>query len=142
MKEKLKHIAQQTDLGKYFEILEVVEEKKDKYCIFAESYDGITLDDCEKIMRFIQKNLKDSENIELTVSSPGLDRPLKYPIQIIRHKGEKVEVTTNTGTKLKGKIVDYKENKILLEIKKGNVNEIKEFYFNELLKIKLIIDLT
>lgn len=140
MNEKLKNIAQFADIGKYFEVLEVIKEKDDKYCIIVESYDGISLNDCIKISQFISKNLTESENFEITVSSPGLDRPLKYPIQIKRHKGKKAEIIDKNDEKFRGTIIDYENGKILFEvINKKKLSEIKEFDFNEIKTVKLIL---
>jgi ribosome maturation factor RimP len=47
-----------------------------KITILADKKEGITIDECVSISRFIEKNLnRDEEDYELQVSSPGLDSP-------------------------------------------------------------------
>ena len=53
--------------------------------VFADTEDGITLGQCEKINRLIQDDLDMDESFtryyRLDVSSPGLDRPLVHDFQ-------------------------------------------------------------
>ena len=47
-----------------------------KIIVLADKLDGITIDECVSIHRFIESKLdRDIEDYELEVSSPGLDLP-------------------------------------------------------------------
>lgn len=51
--------------------------------VFIDKKGGVTLDDCEAVSRVIEPLIDEADPIEqtyyLSVSSPGLDRPLKTP---------------------------------------------------------------
>jgi len=112
-------------LNKDFEIIEIVEEKKGCYSIYIESLQGITIDDCAAVSRFIFAQLPEDTNIELTVSSAGIDKPLRAPIQFIKNKGKKVEVKTTDGRKLIGILNGYESDHICL-VQEGKRKEQKE----------------
>lgn len=66
--------------------------------IFIDREPGVTLDDCEKVSRYIGHalDLEDpiSHRYTLEVSSPGLDRPLKRREDFLRSIGKKVKLKT------------------------------------------------
>lgn len=64
--------------------------------VYIDSEKGVTVDDCSKISREINQ-LFDKEdligsNYRLDVSSPGVDRPLKFLAQYLKHINRKFEV--------------------------------------------------
>lgn len=67
--------------------------------IYIEKQGGVTIDDCERTSREIEAVLDVEDPIPgpyvLEVSSPGLDRPLKKPIDFKRFAGKKIRVITN-----------------------------------------------
>lgn len=97
--------------------------------VYIDSDEGVHIDDCAQISRFIEKNLDGSgivpENYILEVSSPGMDNPLKVPRQYNRRIGRILEVlkndgvlleaqltaVTDTGIKLKEVVVEKKKKK-------------------------------
>ena len=47
--------------------------------VYLDNSTRITIDECSKVNKFIDEHLdRDIEDFELTVSSPGLDEPLKH----------------------------------------------------------------
>ncbi len=65
--------------------------------LFIDSPNGITLSDCERVSRALDKPLDDinptnDEPYCLNVSSLGLDRPLTTEYQFNKYKGQDVEV--------------------------------------------------
>ncbi|MGQ9847950.1 MAG: ribosome maturation factor RimP [Bacteroidales bacterium] len=120
MKEKLIKIALGAPLKKTFEIIEVVESKDNSYTIYIESLDGISIDDCATMSRYIFEQLPQETNIELTVSSAGIDKPLRAPIQFLKNIGRKVEVKTNDGKKHTGTLVKYTKENITLHVESKN----------------------
>ena len=57
------------------------------------------------------------ESYTLNVSSPGVDRPLKFYRQYVKNKGRTLEVTTTEGDKFKGELISVTEEGILLTAK-------------------------
>lgn len=65
--------------------------------LFIDSKDGITLNDCERVSRALDKPLDEinptnDEPYCLNVSSLGLDRPLTTEYQFNKYRGKEVEV--------------------------------------------------
>lgn len=77
--------------------IEYVKEGAEYFLRFTiDSPDGITIDDCEKVHRTIDPLLDELDPIEgtynLQVSSPGLERDVKYDRHYVALIGEKLEV--------------------------------------------------
>lgn len=99
----------------------------------VEGKEAITLDDCEKISRAIEPVLDEADPIEqpyyLTVSSIGLDRPLKLPKDFDRNIGEVIDIKLYTAPKdkalggkknLTGKLLSHDETSFTFETEKGS----------------------
>lgn len=130
MKEKLLKIASEAPLKKTFEIIEIVESKDNSYTIYIESLEGILIDDCATMSKYIFEQLTEEINIELTVSSAGIDKPLRAPIQFLKNIGRKVEVKTNNGKKHIGTLVKYTSENITLHMEDKN-KTIKELILEQ-----------
>ncbi len=67
-----------------------------RLCVFIESNDGITVDDCASVSDQIQAILDVERalpsNLTIEVSSPGLDRVLFKPEQFEAYVGEVIDV--------------------------------------------------
>lgn len=84
-----------------FELVDVeyVKEGPNWYLrIFIDHPEGIDLDDCEFVSRKVEALLDEEDFIKesyiLEVSSPGIERPLKYEKDFIRFAGEQIMVNT------------------------------------------------
>lgn len=74
-----------------------------KITILADRKEGITIDECVAMSRFIEKNLnRDDEDYELQVSSPGLDMPFLVKQQYYKNEGRRIEVVDSAGKKYSG----------------------------------------
>ncbi|MFQ5780639.1 MAG: ribosome maturation factor RimP [Nitrospiria bacterium] len=101
--------------------------------IFIDKKGGITLDDCEKVSRYLGKALDVEDLIPyrytLEVSSPGLNRPLKKREDFIRFAGKKVKIKTLTpiGNQkvFVGRLADFSEDKLLLALDHGREQQIR-----------------
>ncbi len=62
--------------------------------IFMDKPGGITIDDCTKVTRHLQRvfAVEGIEYDRLEISSPGLDRPLRKPADFVRFIGSRVDV--------------------------------------------------
>ena len=109
-----------------------------KISVFIDSDGPLTLDDCRKLNRHLSEKLDEVEETPdayfLEVSSPGTDRPLKFPRQYKKHIGRELMVKLKAGSELTGKLISADENGIALmlkDAKKGykQVSEPKELPF-------------
>lgn len=64
--------------------------------LFIDKDGGVTIDDCEQVSRAVDPLLDEADPIEqayyLSVSSLGLDRPLKKDADFARNVGKRIEV--------------------------------------------------
>ena len=103
-------------MGFYIWDVEFVKEGADKYLrITLDNEEGININDCEAFHRAIDPILDEvdpiSESYVLEVSSPGIERELKYPEHIDACEGWDVEVklyAPKNGSKhYRGVLVGY-----------------------------------
>ena len=86
--------------------------------VLLDKPEGITIDECVVISRMIEDGLnRDEEDYELQVSSPGLSMPFKVIEQYYKNRGNKIEVITQDGLKMKGILNKVTDKGIELGIK-------------------------
>jgi len=98
--------------------------------VFIDKPGGIEIEDCQSVSEQLADRLDKldplKESYILEVSSPGLDRPLKYEKDFVRHIGEQVEVHTFApidGQKMiVGTLLGAGDGDIKLEIKGATVS--------------------
>ena len=134
------------EMNVYIWDVEFVKEGADKYLrITLDNEEGININDCEAFHRAIDPLLDEadpiSESYILEVSSPGIERELKYPEHIDACEGWDVEVklyAPKNGSKLfRGVLVGYdEEGNIVIE----NEEEQIPFKPEEVAKISTYFD--
>lgn len=85
--------------------------------VFVDADGGIKISQLKQINRELEGLLdREQEDFALTVSSPGLDRPLKVHRQYVNNVGRWLQVKSTTGNKVTGKLIAVDDQKITLEI--------------------------
>ena len=111
--------------------------------IFIDGENYISADDCSKVSREINDRLSSTiqpeDNYRLDVSSPGVDKPLKFIQQFPKHLNKKFDVSYKKGTetkKITGKLTEVKG-----EVLRFLLNNDEELMldFKDILKAKVII---
>ncbi len=95
--------------------------------IFVDADAGVTSDLCSTISRDVAE-VFDARDIvkgsyQLVVSSPGIDRPLKFPWQYKKHIGRKLVLKVRSESGLQeqiGKLLSVEDEAAWLEVGKGN----------------------
>ena len=94
--------------------------------IFVDAEAGVTSDLCSTISRDIADMFDARElfkaQYQLEVSSPGIERPLKFPWQYKKHIGRKLDVTVRVenGSEVQtGKLFSVTDEGVTLETSKG-----------------------
>ena len=86
--------------------------------VFLDSDRGVSFSQCQKLSRSIEAYLDESvvlgQKYTLEVSSPGIDRPLKYVRQYNKNIGRQIQVTLIDGSKLEGELTKVEEDTITL----------------------------
>ncbi|WP_288317436.1 ribosome assembly cofactor RimP [Xylanibacter caecicola] len=106
--------------GKDYFLVDVEISPADKIVVEIDHADGVWIEDCVQLSRFIEENLsRDEEDYELEVGSAGLGQPFKVPQQYVNFIGKDVEVLTADGKKQRGvlKAVDGRDFTVTVEEK-------------------------
>ncbi|MCR5197429.1 MAG: ribosome assembly cofactor RimP [Prevotella sp.] len=110
-KETLKTLVEEwLQNGDYF-LVDIMMDGDDRIVIEIDHADGVWIEDCAELSRFLQERLGDElGDYELEVGSAGLGQPFKVAQQYQNHVGDEVEVVDQDGKKLTGilKSVDGK----------------------------------
>jgi ribosome maturation factor RimP len=94
-----------TRSGKF--LVDVTVSTGNKIVVYIDSLKGVTLDECILVNRFLESKLdREVEDFELEVSSPGLDKPLKLPVQYEKNLGRMLDVVKTDGNKISGKLAE------------------------------------
>jgi ribosome maturation factor RimP len=84
--------------------------------ILVDRKEGITIDECARLSRFIENNLdRNVEDYELQVSSPGMDMPFLVKEQYYKNEGKQIEVIDFSGIRLTGILKNVTEGGFELE---------------------------
>lgn len=92
--------------------------------VYIDGDQGVSIERLVYYNRKLYKEIEESGlypdgNFSLEVSSPGLDEPLKMDRQYQKNVGRFVEVTDLEGGKKEGKLMEVRENELLLEEIRG-----------------------
>ena len=116
-----------------YDIIQVKENGDNIYRVLVTKQGGINLDKCAEISRLISPILDLDEPMNglyrLEVSSPGIERKLKYPQHFIASIGEKVKVKDTSTVMFKGVLISANQNKIVVKTE----DEEKEISYESML---------
>ena len=102
----------------YF-LVEVVISPDDKIVVEIDHKEGVWIEDCVELSRFIESRLnREEEDYELEVGSAGIGQPFKVLQQYINYVGSEVEVLTKDGRKLSGLLKAADEKQFTVTIQK------------------------
>lgn len=88
----------------YF-LVDVEVTPDDRIVVEIDHAEGVWIDDCVSLSRFIEDHLdRDEEDYELEVGSAGIGQPFKVEQQYINNIGKQVEVLAADGKKYKGEL--------------------------------------
>ena len=102
----------------YF-LVDVSVSPYDKIVVEIDHAEGVWIDDCVELSRFIESKLdREEEDYELEVGSAGIGQPFKVLQQYLIHIGKEVEVLTRDGKKLEGVLKDANEENMTVTVQK------------------------
>lgn len=98
--------------------VEVELKPGNKLYIYADSDSGLSLEKCQKLSRYVEHQLDENgwlgETYGIEVSSPGIDRPLKFPRQYLKNVGRTLAIRTIDKTEHLATMKSADENQIIL----------------------------
>ena len=137
--------------GMGYEVVDIEYKKQPEGMVLTVYIDkpqsDVDLNDCESVSRAIDPLLDEADPIPgsyyLSVSSPGLDRPLKKSADFLRNIGKEIAVTlyaaANGSSKHRGVIVALDEDAAVLTLDCGG--KAAEFPLSNIASAKLWIEI-
>jgi len=124
--------------GEYYMVdLEV--SPSNKIVVYIDGDEGVSLDACTQISRVLESVLDEEPTMggiyELEVSSPGVNRPLKFPRQYLKHVGRTLRIELTDGTKIEGQLINTGHESISLEVRsvdKKAIPEMREIPYEQI----------
>ena len=118
-KKTVSQIVEEWLEGKYYFLVEVTVSPDDKIVVEIDHAEGVWIEDCVELSRFIESKLnREEEDYELEVGSAGIGQPFKVLQQYYNHVGSDVEVLTKDDRKLTGVLKDADEEKFVVAVQK------------------------
>ena len=118
-KKTVSQIVEEWLEGKDYFLGEVTVSPDDKIVVEIDHAEGVWIEDCVELSRFIESKLnREEEDYELEVGSAGIGQPFKVLQQYYNHVGSDVEVLTKDGRKLTGVLKDADEEKFVVAVQK------------------------
>ena len=97
-------------------LVEIALQPVNKIVIYIDGDSSVSINDCQELSRYIESSLdRDYEDYELTVSSAGMDRPIKMLRQYKKRIGKELDVITLSGEKFSGILARADDQSIELE---------------------------
>lgn len=132
MIEKIRiiELAHQFLEGKKLFLTDVRVKAVNRISVMIDGDEPVGIDDCVSLSRFIEKNLdREAEDFELTVTSAGVDEPLKFTRQYKKNIGRTLAIDLNDNQHIEGKLTEAGEESITIErvvIEKINYKNVKK----------------
>ena len=99
----------------------------DRIVIEIDHADGVWIEDCAELSRFLQERLGDElGDYELEVGSAGLGQPFKVAQQYVNHVGDMVEVLDLEGKKVQGLLKSVDGTNFTVTVKEKQKQEGKK----------------
>lgn len=135
--KRVQELVEEKIKGSELFIVEVRVSGGNRISIALDRPTKLNVGDCAEVSRYVEAGLnRDVEDFEITVSSPGLEQPLKVLNQFLKHQGRNVRVVMKDGRLLRGKMNSANEDGITLEVFRENKKKNKEQTQNPILNLK------
>ena len=119
-KETIKTLTEEWLKDNDYFLVDINFASDDRIVIEIDHADGVWIEDCAELSRFLQERLGDElGEYELEVGSAGLGQPFKVAPQYVNHIGDTVEVLDLEGKKVQGtlKSVDGRDFVVTIQEK-------------------------
>ena len=99
----VKTVVEEWLSGNDYFLVDVSFTPDDRIVVEIDHADGVWIEDCAELSRFMQERLGDElGDYELEVGSAGIGQPFKVEQQYLNHIGKDVEVLEAEGKKVQG----------------------------------------
>ena len=85
--------------------------------VYVDSAENVSVETCAALTRALREKSGEALDAwQITVSSPGLDRPFRHAVQFEKNVGKSVEVVLLEGQKLEGVLLAWDQESITLDL--------------------------
>ncbi len=148
--EKVRELAEERIEGTDNFIVEIAIRPGNDILVLLDSDSSTSISDCMSVSRNIEHNLdREIEDFSLSVSSPGIDSPLKVTRQYVKNVGREVKVRFKESGSIQGEMVEANDDGIKLKTRvkeriegrkaKEWVETIHELSFADIEETKVVI---
>ena len=126
-KEIIQTLTEEWLQGNDYFLVDVIFGADDRIVIEIDHADGVWIEDCAELSRFLQEKLGDElGEYELEVGSAGLGQPFKVAQQYQNHIGDTLEVLGADGKKVQGVLKSVEGRDFTLTIREKQKQEGKK----------------
>ena len=126
-KETIQTLTEEWLQGNDYFLVDINFVGDDRIVIEIDHADGVWIEDCAELSRFLQERLGDElGEFELEVGSAGLGQPFKVAQQYVNHIGDTVEVLELDGKKLQGVLKAVDGNSFTVTVQEKQKQEGKK----------------
>jgi ribosome maturation factor RimP len=99
------------------ELIELNVPAEHRIEIFVDGESNVSIEQCAALMRELRGRTADAlDSFQITISSPGLDKPLRHPLQFKKALNKSIEVLMNNGEKHQGVLTDYAQDLLKINL--------------------------
>ena len=126
-KETIQILTEEWLQGNDYFLVDINFAADDRIVIEIDHADGVWIEDCAELSRFLQERLGDElGEYELEVGSAGLGQPFKVAQQYVNHIGDTIEVLDLEGKKLQGTLKTVDGNSFTITVQEKQKQEGKK----------------
>ena len=126
-KETIHTLTEEWLNGNDYFLVDIKFGADDRIVIEIDHADGVWIEDCAELSRFLQERLGDElGDYELEVGSAGLRQPFKVAQQYVNHIGHTVEVLDLEGKKFQGVLKAVDGNNFTVTVQEKQKQEGKK----------------
>ena len=126
-KETIQALTEEWLQGNDYFLVDISFAADDRIVIEIDHADGVWIEDCAELSRFLQERLGDElGEYELEVGSAGLGQPFKVAQQYVNHIGDTIEVLDLEGKKVQGTLKAVEGNSFTLTVQEKQKQEGKK----------------
>ena len=114
----VKTVVEEWLSGNDYFLVDVTFTPDDRIVVEIDHADGVWIEDCAELSRFIQERLgEELGDYELEVGSAGIGQPFKVEQQYANHVGKEVEVLDAEGKKVQGVLKQVEGRDFVVTVK-------------------------
>ena len=126
-KEIIQTLTEEWLQGNDYFLVDIIFGTDDRIVIEIDHADGVWIEDCAALSRFLQEKLGDElGEYELEVGSAGLGQPFKVAQQYQNHIGDTLEVLGADGKKVQGVLKSVEGRDFTLTVREKQKQEGKK----------------